>query len=93
MVDVTARTLAEEALRASEARLMEAQRIASTGSWELDLSTRTAIWSEETYRIYGRPPSADRVDSALAAMVEGVRTGSFGGFLALDPAGEPLSFC
>lgn len=41
----------------------------------------------------GRPPSADRVDSALQAMVEGVRTGSFGGFLALDPAGEPLSFC
>ena len=61
MVDVTARTLAEEALRASEARLMEAQRIASTGSWELDLSTRTAIWSEETYRIYGRPPSAAAV--------------------------------
>ncbi len=41
----------------------------------------------------GQPPEAAMVDSALDAMVEGVRTGSFGGFLALDPAGEPLSFC
>ena len=41
----------------------------------------------------GQPPTADMVDDALDAMVEGVRTGSFGGFLALDPTGEPLSFC
>ena len=41
----------------------------------------------------GQPPTAEMVDGALDAMVEGVRTGSFGGFLALDPAGEPLSFC
>ena len=43
--------------------------------------------------IDGKPPTAAMVDGALDAMVEGVRTGSFGGFLALDPAGEPLSFC
>ncbi len=41
----------------------------------------------------GQRPTADMVDGALEAMVEGVRTGSFGGFLALDQAGEPLSFC
>ena len=41
----------------------------------------------------GQPPTAEMVDGALDAMVEGVRTGNFGGFLALDPAGEPLSFC
>lgn len=41
----------------------------------------------------GQPPTAEMVDGALDAMVEGVRTGSFGGFLALDPAGEPLAFC
>lgn len=40
----------------------------------------------------GRPPSPERVDSALEAMVESVRAGRFGGYLALNPAGEPLLF-
>jgi hypothetical protein len=40
----------------------------------------------------GQPPSAAQVDSALQAMVENVRAGRFGGYLALDPRGEPLSF-
>jgi PAS domain S-box-containing protein len=52
MIDVTARTRAEEALRASEARLMEAQRIASTGSWELDIAASSLSWSDEVYRIF-----------------------------------------
>lgn len=41
----------------------------------------------------GRVPSPEMVDAGLQAMVEGVRAGRLGGFLALDPAGEPLSFC
>lgn len=41
----------------------------------------------------GRMPSPETVDAGLDAMVEGVRAGRFGGFLALNPAGEPLSFC
>jgi hypothetical protein len=40
----------------------------------------------------GRAPSAQRVDSALEAMVENVRQGRFRGYLALDPRGEPLTF-
>jgi len=36
----------------AEARLKEAQRIAHTGSWELDLQTRQVNWSEEMYRIF-----------------------------------------
>lgn len=40
----------------------------------------------------GRLPSPERVDSALRAMVEGVRVGRLDGYLALDPAGEPLEF-
>ena len=40
----------------------------------------------------GHPPTAERVDRALGAMVEGVRTGRLDGYLALGPDGAPLSF-
>jgi hypothetical protein len=40
----------------------------------------------------GRPPSTALVDSALQAMVSNVRAGRFGGYLALDTQGEPLTF-
>lgn len=40
----------------------------------------------------GQPPSQGLVDSALQTMVENVRAGRFGGYLALGPDGEPLSF-
>jgi PAS domain S-box-containing protein len=51
-VDVTERKLAEETLRASEARLKETQRVARLGSWELDLLTNRLTWSEEVYRLF-----------------------------------------
>lgn len=50
--DITKRKLAEEQLRKSEARLIEAQGVAKIGSWETDLLTLEIIWSEETYRIF-----------------------------------------
>ena len=53
--DRTEQTLAEEALRESEARLAAAQRIASVGHWERDLETDQITWSEETHRIFGLP--------------------------------------
>lgn len=40
----------------------------------------------------GEPPSDGQVDSALGAMVEGVRTGRLDTYLALDPQGEPVAF-
>jgi len=40
----------------------------------------------------GKPPSSALVDSALQAMVESVRAGRFGSYMALAPTGEPLSF-
>jgi len=48
-------TLTESALRASEADLKEAQRVAGVGSWRWNLRNRTLIWSEQLYRIFGRP--------------------------------------
>ncbi|MDP3759407.1 MAG: ribonucleotide reductase subunit alpha [Ramlibacter sp.] len=38
----------------------------------------------------GKPPSTALVDSALHAMVEAVKAGRFGSYMALSPNGEPL---
>ncbi len=50
--DITERVHAAEALRESEARLSEAQRVAHIGGWELDLLSGELWWSDETYRIF-----------------------------------------
>ncbi len=49
---------AEEAVRRSEARLVEAQRVAHIGSWEFDITTGKITWSEEMFRLIGIDPSA-----------------------------------
>ncbi|MCF7804745.1 MAG: PAS domain S-box protein [Candidatus Marinimicrobia bacterium] len=54
--DITDRRKAEDALRLSEARLTEAQRIARVGNWDLDLRTNKIFWSAEVYRIFDLEP-------------------------------------
>jgi PAS domain S-box-containing protein len=51
------RAQTEAALRRSEAFLMEAQRLSSTGSFSWSLATDEIQWSEQTYRIYGIDPA------------------------------------
>ncbi|NBR87021.1 MAG: PAS domain S-box protein [Verrucomicrobia bacterium] len=53
LVDITERKEAETALKASEARLLDAQRIAKFGNWEHDHRTNQLYWSDEVYRIFG----------------------------------------
>jgi PAS domain S-box-containing protein len=54
-VDITEQKLVEERLRASEARLINAQRLANVGSWERsDVTGRMEI-SDEMLRILGMP--------------------------------------
>ncbi|MGA7402365.1 MAG: PAS domain S-box protein [Candidatus Sulfotelmatobacter sp.] len=48
---------AEEALRESEARLAEAQRLSHSGSWAWNFVTGRVYWSEEASRIYGFDPA------------------------------------
>jgi two-component system, cell cycle sensor histidine kinase and response regulator CckA len=52
------------ALHVSETRLADAQRLASVGSWELDLVTHQLWWSAETYRVF--EVDANRVSASLA---------------------------
>jgi len=56
-MDVTDRKRIENSLHASEASLAAAQARAHLGSWEVDLATRNATWSDEMSRLYYRDPS------------------------------------
>ena len=51
----------EYALQASEARLQEAQHVSHTGSWDLDLATKTMWASVEAHRIYGLELAPDLI--------------------------------
>lgn len=55
--DITEQLIAEEALRSSTLRLMEAQRIGHIGSWQWDSSTGNLLWSDEVFKIFGRSRS------------------------------------
>jgi PAS domain S-box-containing protein len=52
LTDITFLKIAEKELVTNENRLKNAQKVAHVGSWELDLKTKKAIWSEEACRIY-----------------------------------------
>jgi PAS domain S-box-containing protein len=57
VTDVTTTKRTEETLREREAYFAESQRLAHTGSWALDGTTREArYWSEEMFRIFGFDP-------------------------------------
>jgi PAS domain S-box-containing protein len=55
--DITERKRIEAALRASEARLQEAQSLCSVGDWELDRDSAKMTWSREVFRLFDRPES------------------------------------
>jgi diguanylate cyclase (GGDEF)-like protein/PAS domain S-box-containing protein len=66
--DVTEQRAAEAALRLTEMRYREAQRLAKIGNWEWDLTTNTSWWSDELYRILEENPNtyAATFDNFLA---------------------------
>src|SRR3984957_236709 len=54
--DIDARKRAEEKLRRSEWNLLEAQRLGHTGSWNIDVASRTMTGSPELLRSVGLKP-------------------------------------
>ena len=51
--DITERKNIEDALKKSENRLMDVQRVAHIGTWEWDAATEETLWSDELDRILG----------------------------------------
>lgn len=49
---ITKQLLAEKTQKKSEQRLIEAQKIAKMGHWELDIVNNKLDWSDEIYRIF-----------------------------------------
>lgn len=66
-VDITERKRAEAALRASEARLLHAQRMAQLGDWELDVASGELTWSDTVYEIFEIDPQ--RFGASYAAFL------------------------
>lgn len=56
--DISQRKAAENELARSRRRLRELQRMAGLGTWSFDVATEQITWSEETYRMLRRDPSA-----------------------------------
>jgi diguanylate cyclase (GGDEF)-like protein/PAS domain S-box-containing protein len=56
--DVTEQRATEAALRLSDMRYREAQRLAKIGNWEWTLATNTSWWSDELYRILEEEPGS-----------------------------------
>jgi PAS domain S-box-containing protein len=55
--DISERKKVEEALKASEHALIEAQHLANLGNWSFDVVTQEVTWSDETFRIFGLDPT------------------------------------
>ncbi len=51
-LDISERKKYEDALLKNQKLLLESQRLAKMGSWELDLPTNKLSWNKETYEIY-----------------------------------------
>jgi len=66
--EMDVRRQVEEALRESETRLSEAQKIAQLGHWIWDIKTGKVEWSEEVFKIFRLDPNlfTPQIDSILA---------------------------
>jgi PAS domain S-box-containing protein len=55
-LDITERKHMEDALCENDLKLVEAQRMAHVGHWQLDLESHALTWSDEAYRIFEVDP-------------------------------------
>ncbi len=89
ILDISDLKSAERALRQSQQRLTNAQRIANLGSWEWNRISGEVIWSDQMYEIFGMDPQTfePSFDTFLNAMHPDDR-GTFQRDLELVVAGK-----
>lgn len=61
-IEIADRKRTEEALRESEQKLIDAQKMGKMGHWEFDLETQQTTWSDMIYEFYERDPSQGPYD-------------------------------
>ncbi len=61
--------IALKKLKARESVLSEFEEIAGLGSWEINLQTKEAIWSKQSYKIYGLAYSTDTKLDTFFSMI------------------------
>lgn len=64
-VDITERKQAEQLLLKTQDDLLEAQRIAQVGSFEIDVATRRGVWTKQAALIYGLYENAPMIGDEL----------------------------
>tara|TARA_R110000868_G_scaffold373423_1_gene637512 strand:- start:596 stop:3778 length:3183 start_codon:yes stop_codon:yes gene_type:complete len=71
IVDISEDRNKEENLKEINKKLNQAQKIAKLGYWQWDLTTRTGLWTDQVYKIYGiekteaQPTPEDIVDTVF----------------------------
>ncbi len=76
ITDISTRKRVEEDLRKKEHLLSVSQRVAHIGSWSFDPTSRSLVWTDETYAIYGVSPDTftPSVESVIGLMHPDDRT-------------------
>src|SRR5690606_4572299 len=59
IVDLTERRHAEQTIRRNEERLRFALQAARAGTWEWDLASGAAMWSDDYFHLHGLDPGVD----------------------------------
>ena len=68
--DITAKVKTERALSESREDLNRAQAVAHTGSWRLNVRTNKLSWSDETFRMFGVPPTKNLTYESFLDVVD-----------------------
>ncbi|MDO9257298.1 MAG: PAS domain S-box protein [Bacteroidales bacterium] len=93
-INITARKLAEETLKQSEAELNYSQEIAKMGSWEFNLITRKIKWSRNMYLLLGFSPFEKEItyESLLKLVHPDDRTFVEAQLSSIDKNSDKVSF-
>ncbi|AXC14535.1 Circadian input kinase A [Acidisarcina polymorpha] len=76
VLEIGERKRIEQTLRKSEEQLRLAQQASGLGLWDWDPRTDRAVWSDQTFRIFGLEPDNQKLDEArfVALIYPGDRT-------------------